>query len=76
MGGAIEHRNASLRHVHQPGPLDQFRNAGQFGEGTFSRRQMVNSKHRMRFAATECRLKLNNRLATLTGEPLCDLREK
>ena len=60
----------------KPGLIDQRGDAGEFREGAFARGQVVHGEHRVRLAAAESGLKLNDRLAALAGQPLGHLRQQ
>ena len=54
-----------LRHVHQPGLVDQRRDAGQVAERALPRGQVIDRQHGVRLAAAKGRLELDDRLAAL-----------
>ena len=76
VGRAVEHGDVRLRHVHQPGLLDQCRNAGQIAQRALPRGEVIDGQHGVRLAAAEGRLELDDRLAALAVEPLRHLGEQ
>ena len=65
VGRAVDDRDAGLRHVHQPGLLDQRRDARQVRERALPRGEVEHGQHGVRLAAAERRLQLDDRLAAL-----------
>ena len=76
MGGAVQHRDPRLRHIHQTGLIEQRRDAREVGQRAFARGQVIDGQHRVRLAAAEGGLELDDRLAALAVEPLRHLGEQ
>ena len=76
VGGAVQHRDAGLRHIHQPGLIEQRRDAGQVAQRALARGQVIDRQHGVRLAAAEGGLQLDDRLAALAVEPLRHLGEQ
>ena len=73
---AIEHSHFGVGHIKQPRTIQQSWNPCQLSQCTFARGQMIHRQHRVCLAATEGRLQLDDRFATLAVEALGHLCEQ
>lgn len=76
VGGAVQHGDLCLRHIQQFCVIEQGRDADKFTQRTFARGQVIHREQRVRLAASEGGLQLNNRLAALAIESLRHLGEQ
>ena len=73
VGGAVEHRDLRLWHIHQAGLIEECGNPNEVAQRTPARGQVIHREQRVRLAATKSGLQLDDGLAAPAIEALRDL---
>src|SRR5450759_5351713 len=73
VGAAVKDCYLGRWHIHQTSLVQQVRNAGEIGKGALAGCQMIDGEHGVGFAAAKRSLELNDRVATVSGQPLRNL---